>query len=1710
MQKAKGKIENKELEKSSNQFPVVGIGASAGGLDAFKKLLKAIPENSGMAYVLVQHLDPKHESLLPELLQKVTCIPVREISDDIKVEPDHIYIIPSNKMMIANDGVLELSPRPAKNRNERNLPIDLFFTSLAEVHQSHAIGVVLSGTASDGTLGLKAIKDHGGITFAQDEESAAYEGMPHSAVQAGVVDFILPPGKIPEKLLEVTRIINGNGHEEKPGSSSEPPGDEDVFRQILALLRLRKGTDFTYYKQTTIRRRMLRRMALNKKEVPASYLTFLRENKQEQDVLFQDLLIPVTSFFRDSKSFDNLCETIFPIISKSKTPGEVIRVWVAGCSTGQEVYSIAICLKEFLGYNGFPEGSVQIFATDISEPAIVKARTGIYAKSEVEGLTPQRLQEFFTKTNGSYQANKSIRDMCVFAIHNFLKDPPFGKMDFVSCRNVLIYMEPYLQKKAFTIFHYALNPKGFLLLGKSESIGNVSELFSSAIKHDKIFTRKDVPGRFIHTATLRSEQNYADMNMTVKSENIRTDFQKTADDIILGKFSPAGVVINEAMDIVHFRGSTGNYLEPSPGKASLNILKMAKNGLGFELRNILHKAKKDNAAVIKENIQMQSSLPDGQPHRQMRNISIEAIPLPNMVEPHYLVLFHEEFVGNKQLATGKKSRKDAGAKQKNDEKDLRILQLEKELAQTREDMRSITEDQEAVNEELQSANEELLSGSEELQSLNEEMETSKEELQSTNEELMVVNQEMIGLNEQVSDAKDYAEAIVTTVREPLLVLDKNLRVKSANSAFYKTFQVNELETEGRLIYDLGDRQWNIPKLRTLLEEILPKKSLFADFEVNYNFANIGERVMLLNAREITREKAEEKLILLAIEDVTEDRKHQQKERELLARFENLVLEAPVAIMVLKGRDYLVEVANDTFLQIVEKGKDFIGKPIFESLPELKTQRVKEQLDSVMQSGVPYHANELELQMLRNKKRVQGFYNIVYRPLRGEEGIITGIIVVANEVTEQVLSRKKVEESEQRFRNLVEKAPSPICILKGEDMILEVANEPVYKIWNVGKEALGKPFLKIIPEMKEQPFMGWLLDVFHNGVTHYGKEEPAYFTRENGEKQTIYFNFIYQPYRENDGTISGVMVLATDVTDQVLSRKKIEESEKHFRLLADLMPSKISNADIDGKVTYFNKQWLDFSGYSFEELKDLGYHKMMHPDEVKEFQERFKKAGETGTVLEMEMRFLNKEGIYKWHLNHAAPIKDEKGNIKMWVGVTTEIQLQKEHEGKLENAVKDRTHELVIANEELVQKNQEIALSKYNKRFLSEFSDKFSAYKGHNEFFSSLVQFIADTTFMDYVFVGKLVEDEKKQITIQTIALNAFGKLTENIHFHLPHSPFEQIIKGTLYSDPTLCRETFPNNKMIEQYKIQGFLSCLLNDDKGNAVGLIAVMHQKEIEDAETVCSVLKIVAKRAEIELDRIKNEEQLVQHNIILAEKNEELIKMNTELQAFTYVSSHDLQEPLRKIQNFISHLLETEKQTLSEKGNDYFQRIQESAKRMRTLIQDLLAFSHVTNTDRIFQYTKLNTIIDQVKVDLAETIKEKNTTIEVGESVEAKIIPFLFHQLFYNLISNSIKFSIPGKPVDIIIKSKIEEGPNLNHDKLSKQKRYCHISYSDNGIGFDPQYKDRIFGLFQRLHSKEEYPGTGVGLAIVKKIIDNHNGIITAKSEINKGATFDIYIPV
>ncbi len=855
-----GPKKNKSSVSSSSDFPVVGVGASAGGLEAFKRLIRSIPPSSGMAYILVQHLEPNHESLLAEILQKSTSIPVQEVTDNVHIEPDHIYIIPSNKLLTAYDGRLRLRVRP---RNMKNLPIDLFFTSLAKVYGSNAIGVVLSGTASDGTQGLKAIKENGGMTFAQEQGSAAFRGMPQSAIDEGVVDFILKPEEIPLQLADALEVLK----KDPASGTSENADQEDAFRQLLTLLRLKKGTDFTYYKQTTIRRRIDRRMGLNKIDTISAYLIFFKVNADEQDLLYQDLLIPVTSFFRDPGTYDTLRESLLPLLFNNKPDDVPLRIWIAGCSTGQETYSMAISVCEYLG-DRLDGQRIQIFSTDVSERSIAIARKGVYTKTDITGLSPERLEKYFEKIAGNYHVNKSIREMCVFAHHNFLNSPPFARMDLVSCRNVLIYMEPFLQKRALTTFQYALKENGYLVLGRSETTAPAVDLFLPFDRKEKIYIRKPGPAKFLPASAAGSEHAGVDLEKPLRKERGRDDFQKSADNLLLARFSPPGVVVNEEWDIVEFRGATDSWLQPGTGKASLNILKLTRDGLSFELRNALHKAKISGHPQVTESIRLAIS----DTHRL---VGVEIYPLPNTTEPYYLVLFRDRETAGPSTHT--EAEKPGGHSEVESERQ-RNQQLEKELSSLREDMRSFVEDQEAFIEELQSANEELLSGSEELQSLNEELETSKEEIQSTNEELTTLNQELYDRNEQLNLARLYAEAIIATMREPLLVLDRSMLVRTANKSFYEKFGLAEEEVEGRSLYGLESGKWDVPPLRRALDTLLSREVRIKDIEIAYPVKSGGERILLLNASRIFRKDNAEQLILLAMEDITETRRHQEEQK----------------------------------------------------------------------------------------------------------------------------------------------------------------------------------------------------------------------------------------------------------------------------------------------------------------------------------------------------------------------------------------------------------------------------------------------------------------------------------------------------------------------------------------------------------------------------------------------------------------------------------------------------------------------------------------------------------------------------------------------------------------------------------------------------------------------------------------------------------------
>lgn len=829
-------------ENSAQNFPVAAIAAPAGELETLHKIISQIPKDSGIAYVIVQHLSSNNPDNLTGELAKSAKIQVVEIVNTINFQPDHIYIVPQNNYLTAEDGVLKLQTIKRIDKISHN--IDLTFDAIAEIYKSFSIGILLSGTGFDGAFGLKKMKEYGGVTILQHPDTAPFKTMSQNNVETDFVDFILSPEETVFQLAAIRKSYQDN----YAYSDDEhiPKKEENVLNQILNLILQKTENDFFDYKRPAIRRRITRRMVILKKETMSDYYTILRNNKNEQELLFNDLLIPVTYFFRDEDSFESLSKTILPQLIQNCT-NNTLRVWSVACSTGEEAYSLAILICEYLTQHNIKDLKVQIFASDISEKSIAKARSAIYSAQDVQHISDTRLEHYFTKRDGHYHLNKVIRDMCIFATHNFIKDPPFAKIDLVTCRNVLIYLNSFLQEKVLTSFHYSLTEKGFLFLGKSESANNVQHLFEAVLKQDKIYSKKFTPARYVPKA-FKPYTNLPVRAKTYSNAAHETDFRKAADDILFSKYTPPSVIINEHQEIVHFHGDTSPYLLPAPGRPNFNILKMAREGISFELRNAISEISKNKENLIRENLSVKD---------QNYQASFEIVMLPND-EDHLMILFHKNPLPETD-SESKNSKKSADQ--------LRIAELEKELSQLREDIKRVTEEQQTAFEELQTTNEELLSSTEELQAMNEELQTSTEELQSNNQELMCTNDELLDRQEQLLSMRHYAESIVQTIREPLIVIDNDYNVKSANPSFYKYFNTTEKDIEGFSFFEIENSQWDIADFKELLFKMVIQKQTIEGYKLEIN-ANGRKKTLMVNALFIQNTKPEG-LILLAFEDITD-------------------------------------------------------------------------------------------------------------------------------------------------------------------------------------------------------------------------------------------------------------------------------------------------------------------------------------------------------------------------------------------------------------------------------------------------------------------------------------------------------------------------------------------------------------------------------------------------------------------------------------------------------------------------------------------------------------------------------------------------------------------------------------------------------------------------------------------------------------------------
>jgi two-component system CheB/CheR fusion protein len=795
----KGPVDEKD---GQSPFPIVGIGASAGGLEALSQLLSSLPADTGMAYVIVQHLDPRHESRLPELLARATRMPVLEAAHGIAVQPNHVYVIPPNTKMALARGVLHVTPR--EERRVPHLPIDFLFRSLAEDQQGRSIAVVLSGTGSDGTQGLCEIKAVGGITFAQDEKTAVHAGMPQSAVASGCVDFVLPPDLLAQRLAEI------GGHPylaPVPQPRTEPSAQEN-YQKILLAVRAVTGVDFSHYRDTTIKRRIMRRMALHNQQSLKEYAERLHTDPAEVEALYQDLLINVTSFFREPELFETLKTTVFPEVIKGKMPTQPVRIWSPGCSTGQEAYSLAMALIEF--YDDKPvRPPIQIFATDLDQNGLDKTRAGQFPEGIEGEISPERLRRFFHRDDHMYRIDKSIRDMCVFARHNVTADPPFSHLDLISCRNVLIYLTTPLQKRVLSAFHYALNSPGFVALGNAETVGEFGDLFELTDRAHRIYAKKQTPGRhpvFFSAPDYKAGAGFA-MHRPGSHGTVVPDFQREADRILLGRYAPPGVLVDERFEILQFRGRTSPYLEAPSGEPTTQVLKMTREGLFLELRNALAEAKKHNRTVRRGGIRLRTDT-------GVRDIAVEVIPVqPQGGNACFLVLFQE---ASHPQAIVEKAPEPLPASETEAAQEL--IQLRQELAATREYLQSMVEQQDAANEELRSANEEILSSNEELQSTNEELETAKEELQSTNEELSTVNEQLQRRNLELDLVNNDLTNLLSSTSIPVVMVGGDLRLRRITGPAKKV--MNLLPTDvGRPISDLNIAAV-IPDLEQVLGEVI--------------------------------------------------------------------------------------------------------------------------------------------------------------------------------------------------------------------------------------------------------------------------------------------------------------------------------------------------------------------------------------------------------------------------------------------------------------------------------------------------------------------------------------------------------------------------------------------------------------------------------------------------------------------------------------------------------------------------------------------------------------------------------------------------------------------------------------------------------------------------------------------------------------------------
>ncbi|MHB1756177.1 MAG: EAL domain-containing protein [Leptospirillum sp.] len=1274
------------LESSDKRQPehykplpvVVGVVASAGGLSAFTEFLKGVPPESGLSFVFLQHLDPSHESALSEILQKTTTLRVLSIQSPVRPKPNQLYVIAPGTSLVIRNGVLSPSTLVEDQSHHQHL-FDQFLESLASDQKDRAIGVILSGAGSDGAEGLSAIKKNGGITFAQDD-SAVFPSMPQSAISTGSVDFILQPFLIVQKILSLRQLEEGARSFALPSEDSSPDDDERIkavpegYRRIVAFLQLRTGVDFFLYKSRPLLRRITRRMLLvNRKDLP-DYAEFLESSDGELEALFSDILLDVTSFFRNPAVFQKLLDSVMPRLLAGKS-GEMVRIWVVGCSSGQEAYSLSILLTEFFEEHALP-AHFQIFATDLNEDLLRIARAGFYEDRLMEGISLERRARFFTREEAGYRASGIIRDRIVFARHNILKDPPFSRMDLVSCRNLLIYLDTFIQNKVIRLFHYALSENGCLLLGLSESVGANSRLFLPEDKKLKIFWKKKIKGPIGLPVSPKSpgfepirkgNEGILDLLPAWKAE-------KEVARILIGEYAPPGVLVNDQLEIVHYFGSTTDFLAPPSGKPSLDLFSQLKRSLVPQTRILLSKARGEHKTAVRELVGLHCE--DGD-----ILLTLKVIPLKNLPSSYFLILFEKEGETASSRSLSSHGRVSRTRPSSPDQALSRIAFLESELLETQDYLESLKEQHQSVIEELQATGEEVQSANEELQSTNEEIETSNAELESANEELSTINAELSDRNSELLRVNNDLENLSVSINTAILVVSRDLSLRSFTPMAGKLFSLSVVN--GAKVLERIASEMDCPDIESFVLQVIREVHV-AEREIRDH----DGRIYLLRVRPYMTDDNRIDGAVLVFFDITTIKEHELEISRREYEIEMVFNAAPVGFSVLNS-DFRIVMANQSFLKMFEyTSGEILGRSVF----DLESGAfAKGNLQGLLHGSIAENKpiDSLKFTYVSEKKGVRTLL-VSGNRLDPDDASPKRILLSVEDITEKneameldrlntdldalVLSGTTLEGIMDLLSERMESIyyPSCICISRLDD-----SDSMTFQCVRGNNPFLVASFLRKHAAQKDSA-MEWERIFFHTERDHR-RFLISEFPRTSSYRRLLAQHGVLEihgfPFeRESQGrSLKGVVLLGFDRLDSLSgsSIDRICHTINRFLILVEhfgeqetlhlqntalnLVPNGVLITDPDRKILWVNKAMSELSGYSDKELVGQTPRILHSGKQDKEFYQMMWETIRSGRIFEGRIVDRRKDGSFYTVETVIIPMMDSDGTITHYVGVQKDVR-----------------------------------------------------------------------------------------------------------------------------------------------------------------------------------------------------------------------------------------------------------------------------------------------------------------------------------------------------------------------------------------------------------------------------------------------------------------------